>query len=104
MDHVFYVPQAVKNLLSMSRLVSKGSIVVAKNTICPFKKYFSVNMNAIKWVNGITMFNLKAKSLFPEVHQTKRQTEIFQKNIMFKMKSLIREIGARRWTYHIQWI
>ena len=64
---VLYVPQAVKNILSVSRLVLKGAtmgdnqdkIIIKNNGV-------SINLNARKFQNKSMMFYLKAKVYAPE--------------------------------------
>ena len=64
---VLYVPQAVKNLLSVSRLVPKGTKMGANQDKITIKKNgVSVIVDASKGQNKIMMFCLKAKRYEPE--------------------------------------
>ena len=64
---VLYMPQAVENLLSLSRLVSKGTTVgdTQDKTIIK-KKGVSIILYARKGQKKIMMFYLKAKRYSPE--------------------------------------
>ena len=49
LDHVLYVLQAVKNLLSLSRLMEKGGTMDSmKDNMTMSKNFISVNLNSIK--------------------------------------------------------
>ena len=70
LNKVLYVPQAVKTLLSVSKLVSKdakmgttqGKIIVNKNRL-------SMTLDAIKGQKKSMMFYLKAKRYAPKVQE-----------------------------------
>ena len=68
LKNVLYIPQAVKNLTSVSRTTAKGATMGAtqdKTTIN--KNGVSMNMNARKGKNGSTIFYLKSKRFIPEI-------------------------------------
>ena len=61
-----YIPQAVKNILRVSRLTSKGATMGAtKDKIIIKENVFSVILDASKGQNKIMMFFLKAKRYAP---------------------------------------
>ena len=64
---VLYMPQAVKNLWSASRLVSKGATMGAtKDKMITKKNGVSMNLNTRKGQNKSMIFYLKAKIYSPE--------------------------------------
>ena len=68
LTEVLYVPQSVKNLLSVSRLVSKGVTMGDTQDKMTIKKNgVSMILDEIKGKNVSMMFYLKAKHYVPEV-------------------------------------
>ena len=68
LNEVLHVLQSVNNLLSISRLVSKGVIMGATKSKLPIKKNgVNMIMDARKGKNEITIFYLKDKIYAPEV-------------------------------------
>ena len=67
---VLYVPQAVKKLLRLSRLVSKGSAMGATQDKTIIKKNgVSMILDARKGQNNIMILYLKVKRYYPEVQE-----------------------------------
>ena len=75
---------------------TKYKMTIKKNDV-------SMNMNKIRG-GGRKMFYLKSKMLSPKVCHINRQTEIFQHKVRFNMTNMIREIGARKYSYHRHWV
>ena len=68
MISALYIPQAVKNILSVLRIVSKGSIMGAtKDNITIKKNGDNMIMDARTGENEIIMFYLKVNRYAPEV-------------------------------------
>ena len=64
---VLYVPHALKNLLSVSRLMPKGATMVdTQDKITMMKNGVSVVLDARKGQNKSMVFYLKAKRYAPE--------------------------------------
>ena len=67
LTEVLYLPQAVKNILSVSRLVSKGATMGAnKDKMIIKKNGVSMTLDASKGQNKSMMIYLKAKRYSPE--------------------------------------
>ena len=68
LENVLYVPQAVKNLLRVSRFMTKGDTMEdLKDNMNIKKNVASVNPNTIKGQNGSTMFYLRGGNIIPIV-------------------------------------
>ena len=66
LTEILYVPQAVINLLSISRLMPKSATMGATPDKMTIKKNgVSIILDASKGQNNIMMFYLKAKSYSP---------------------------------------
>ena len=66
LTEVLYVPQAVKNILIISRIVSKGSKMGANKDKMNINKYgVSTTLDARKGINESAMFYLKMKIYAP---------------------------------------
>ena len=67
LTEVLYVPQAVKNMLSVSRLVAKGVIMrFTQGKMTTKKNGMSMTLDARKGQNKSMMFYLKANRYDPE--------------------------------------
>ena len=89
LTEVLYVPQAMKHLLSVSRLISKGAtmgdthdkIIIKKNGV-------GMTLGARKDQNNSTMFYLKADIYSPEGQEAltnlpeQKRTPVTKKNII----------------------
>ena len=65
---ILYIPRAVKNILIVLRLVSKGATMwPTKDKMTINKNSFNMIMDARKGKNEITIFYLKDKIYAPEV-------------------------------------
>ena len=85
----YTIPQAVKNLLRVSRILYKGATVTTTKYNMTIKNNgASENLNAIKGQNSST------KRFSPDVCQTKRQTEICQENTRFKITQMKKKSGV----------
>ena len=68
LTEVLYLPQEVKNILSISRLISKGAMVGDTKNKMTFKKVsVSINLYANKLINESTIFYFKANRYSSEV-------------------------------------
>ena len=66
LTEVLYVPQAMKNILKVSKLISKGATMGATHDKIIVKKNgVSMTLDASKGQNKSIVFNLKAKRYVP---------------------------------------
>ena len=101
---VLYVPQAVKNILSISRLALKGATMgVTKDKTTTNENGINMILDARKGINVSTMFYLKVKRYPPEGSKLKRQTGICQRKRKFKIEMARRKIGLKNEAYHMKW-
>ena len=90
------LPQAVNNLLVISRFIPKGAIIgVIKENTTKKKNVVNIIIDARKRKNDSTILYLKVIYMPHEACHFKRQPEIYQEKRKSEMKMMKREIGAR---------
>ena len=99
LTEVLYMPQALKTLLSVSRLVLKDSTMGStQDKIIIKKNGVSMNLDARRYQNKSMVFYLKAKRYAPEVKEA--LTNIPEKKMTPVMKN---KNGVRSWSYQVRW-
>ena len=97
LNEVLYVPQALKNILSVSRLVSKVSKMGSTKDNTTIKKEgVSMKLYERKGINESTVFHLKVERYPPEGSSPQEAKKKCQRKRKFKMETTKNNIGERR--------